>query len=304
MRTINLELRIVPSTWKIELLRSAGVQLPALAMPDHELDVEVGKLISSGLLKISPAFRREIEHFADKSRYDRLRASSRNITKRGARLHYSLDGFDRLRCIYIHIPKTGGESIASALFGNVGAGHLRAYGLHMIFGPDFRRYFKFAFVRNPYDRLVSAYEYLRAGGHPAWEMNRRFSEELMSKYRGFEDFVDDLVARRADFSPYRVPHFHSQTDILMLDGKLAVDYLGYFETLAEDFATVAARLGLSVDLPHRNASHAVRPPSLSYYADPRVRDKVCEFYRRDFEVLGYSRDCYERAPVDRVLAAE
>ena len=80
---------------------------------------------------------------------------------------------NKYRFIFIHIPKTGGTSIAEpdyeggngALAGYLGeqdyaqAGHIRAVGLKQRIGASWDQYFKFAFVRNPWDRLVSLYHY-------------------------------------------------------------------------------------------------------------------------------------------------
>ena len=70
------------------------------------------------------------------------------------------------------------------------------------------------------------------------------------------------------------------------DGNLDVDIVGKFETLAEDFARIAARLGLEgADLGHRNASrNRAATPDPAEAAD---RALVAELYARDYALFGY-----------------
>jgi hypothetical protein len=90
----------------------------------------------------------------DYSKLLKWRMRLADLRGRGAYAGYP----NRHRCIFIHIPKTAGASIALSLF-NEPPRHVH-YRDFEIANPDkFRRYFKFAFVRNPWDRLVSSYFY-------------------------------------------------------------------------------------------------------------------------------------------------
>ncbi|HTT80257.1 MAG TPA: sulfotransferase family 2 domain-containing protein, partial [Stellaceae bacterium] len=108
-----------------------------------------------------------------------------------------------LRCIFTHVPKTAGKSIRY-LFGlpefaeqgipdgnNIedGFGHTRLSSL--IDSAFFDDYFKFAFVRNPYDRIVSAFCYLIDGG--CNNVDRIFREQYLKPYcNDFDAFIEDL----------------------------------------------------------------------------------------------------------------
>src|SRR5947208_3465937 len=93
---------------------------------------------------------------------------------------------NRHRCIFIHIPKTAGSSIALSLFGEQ-LEHI-TYRDYQIANPrKFDRYFKFAFVRNPWDRVVSSYFFLRNGTMD--EGNRAEAERLLAGYSDFGSFV-------------------------------------------------------------------------------------------------------------------
>ena len=61
--------------------------------------------------------------------------------------------------LFIHIPKSGGTSIASALIGKP-SGHPYLYQYYLSNKEYTKKFYKFCVVRNPYDRLVSAYAHI------------------------------------------------------------------------------------------------------------------------------------------------
>ena len=79
--------------------------------------------------------------------------------------------YDKYKCIHIHIPKTAGTSITKALHGKdfvlfdtnkkIWRQHATALETREHYGKEkWDSYFKFSIVRNPFDRLVSAYNWL------------------------------------------------------------------------------------------------------------------------------------------------
>lgn len=103
----------------------------------------------------------------------RLRVRIADIRGRGEYSHFA----DRSQCIFIHIPKTAGTSVALTLFGH-GSRHVPWFRYQQANPVKYRRYFKFAFVRNPWDRLVSSYFYLQKGGMS--EADVRWAAENLS----------------------------------------------------------------------------------------------------------------------------
>ena len=65
---------------------------------------------------------------------------------------------DKLKCIFVEVPKTGSTSIRN-IIGHPEKPHLNICQIaHEIQKEKFYAYFKFGFVRNPWDRAVSLYE--------------------------------------------------------------------------------------------------------------------------------------------------
>ncbi|HET8654386.1 MAG TPA: sulfotransferase family 2 domain-containing protein [Longimicrobiaceae bacterium] len=194
---------------------------------------------------------------------------------------YSLREMFRLHCIFIHIPKTAGISLCAALFGSRGGGHFDVETARILFGARrFRSSFKFCFVRNPWDRLASAFFYLSNGG-----MNRTLTPWIRKnilKYESFSDFIRSGLRTSEVLSDQ---HFRPQSQFICdPDGRPRVNFIGRFETIESDYTTIASRLGVDRSLPQTNCS-GKRDFRALY--DDDTRAIVEEVYRRDIELFGY-----------------
>lgn len=200
----------------------------------------------------------------------------------------------RHRCIFIHVPKTAGKSVL-ALFGLPELGrdyvdrlpyiedpydHVPAASY--VDAPFFRQYFKFAVVRNPWDRLVSAFSYLAAGGCNRFDAEYR--DRHLARYEGnFQAFVRDLPR----FVGHK--HFVPQHEFLCdAAGNVLVDEVLRYEELAAGIGRLKVRLHLEgAELPHRNRSR--HEPFRRCYT-PESWQRVAEVYARDIALFGYAGD--------------
>ncbi len=193
---------------------------------------------------------------------------------------FSLRGFDAKQAIFVHTPKAAGTAIALSLFGELPYHHT-AEDYRVIFGRDaFNRYFKFSFVRNPWDRVHSAYTYLLKGG---WdERDRAWAKQHIEPYQSFEAFVLHGLPRREirEFMHF-VPQHHF---VCGLSGRLLVDYLGYFETIADDFNRISERLGITAALVSTNRS---TEQDYRERFTPEMQRMVAMLYRTDIRKFGY-----------------
>ena len=208
--------------------------------------------------------------------YGRLRT----IVQPSPKGDFSLRAYDQHQCIFIHITKSAGTSISRSLFGYLPYHHT-AIDYRVIFGRrTFNQYFKFAFVRNPWDRLYSAYRYLRSGG---WnETDKLWAETSLEDFGDFNCFVKQwLTPRNIDSHIHFWPQYRFVCDS---KGRLLVDYLGYFETLHSDIRKVSARLGIDASLARYNAG-----PESDYRTvyDDAARDVVAQVYAQDIKLFGY-----------------
>ena len=167
------------------------------------------------------------------------------------------------KVIFVHVIKTGGVSIATALGMKRTNYHKSASQIKKKLGENiWNEYFKFTFVRNPWDKIVSQYHFNRSkfgfGGST------------------FKEYV------RAWSAGQKISTF-PQLNLFYIDEKL--DFVGRFETLQEDFNIVCDKVGIpQQQLPHMNKS---KHKHYTEYYDEETRQIVAEKYTEDIKYFGY-----------------
>jgi len=198
------------------------------------------------------------------------------------------------RYIFAAIPKTGTHSVRQALREHLGPDDIEQVGLFVnkrfpfpelaqvehghiglaqvrpFLGEDtFARYFKFAFVRNPFDRFVSYCAF-------------------MTRHDDAFNRAPQHVMRHILFEARPTKHVLFQPQHSMLvdeDGKLLSDYVGRVEEMQASYDSICERIGIpSRPLDQVNPS---RRGDYRHYYTPDLVEGVAEFYRRDLELFGY-----------------
>ena len=201
---------------------------------------------------------------------------------------YSLVPVIERGCLFVHIPKCAGVAVSRALFGGLGGGHLPVAHYQLVFdAAQYTRLFKFAVVRNPYDRLLSAYRFLARGGLNA--QDAAWAARTLPAYNGFADFVERwLTPARAA----QVLHFRPQVSFLRIPGRadIEVDFLARQEKLADDFGRLCTRLGVAhLPLGEENRSSQANTDYRPAYSQ-RARMIAANVYGEDLAVFGYDFD--------------
>jgi len=199
---------------------------------------------------------------------------------------------DKYKCIFIHYPKTAGESMASALtpilqpkqqvgFNNK---HLligtTAKYLKNHFGVKWQSYFKFSIVRNPWDRAISWYFHLRKKGDLLNPLN---ACEIARKC-SFLEFCKIVLQEEKPKveTTHFTPFCHWALDE---QGDSILDFVGRFENLQQDFDTICKKIGIPRQvLPHNNGS---KHKHYTEYYDDETKQIVAEKYAKDIEYFGY-----------------
>ena len=145
--------------------------------------------------------------------------------------------------------------------------HMKADRLRDYVGEGvWNRYLKVAFVRNPWDRAVSAFH---------WRM-RKQPETVPDAFRLFLSGDDGA----------RNPLWKT----ISLDDRLAVDFVGRYETLDADYARLLQRLKIPDPAPLARAKTTARPRQTRDYRsfyDAETRDQIARESAREIEVFGY-----------------
>ena len=198
------------------------------------------------------------------------------------------------RYIFVAMPKTGTHSVRQALREHLGPddieqvglfvnkrfpfdevaqirhGHLSVRQVRPYLGDDVcDHYFKFTFVRNPFDRFVSYCAF-------------------MTRQHGAFERDPQGTMRRILFELRPMDHVHVQPQYTLLtaaDDALEMDFIDRVERMQDDYDTVCAKVGIpSRALDKVNSSK--RGDYRQYY-DQALIDGVTELYRRDLELFDY-----------------
>ncbi len=194
------------------------------------------------------------------------------------------------KATFIHIPKTGGSTISAVLSQNSfkrlperikehknratnplewTIKHSRIDDLEM----QYQNNFCFAFVRNPWDLMVSSFHY--------WTQNvklrsrKDYGHNL--KIKGFKAFI-------VSHSSYINECYHrNKGQLYWLNNK--VNFIGRFENLQEDFNIACDKIGIAHQkLPFSNKT---KHKHYTEYYDDETKNIVTEKYAKDIEYFGY-----------------
>lgn len=142
--------------------------------------------------------------------------------------------------------------------------------------PDVR---KIAFVRNPFDRLVSVFQNKIEANDQAFLVKNRLDKGL--SFEDFIAFVCSIQDENAD------KHFRSQfTYLYDYEGNCIIDFLGRLEFFQEDIQQLQNLFELpNLEIPHWNKTQEV--DYKSYYSK-ESQNKVEKRYTLDLQLLGYT----------------
>lgn len=211
------------------------------------------------------------------------------------------------KCLFVHIPKVAGQSIESVFLKRAGfewherAPFLLKANANKELGPPrlahltaneyvelgylteerFSELYRFSFVRNPWERILSEYKYR---GYKC-----SFKDFLL---KSFPTEKDDNYASGDDLYRHVIPQAEF---VCNRQGELLVDFIGRFETLSSDFAKVSeAIIGSPLALPHKNKTtskfKSVFQPKAKHYTDYYcdITERFVErYYAQDIELFNY-----------------
>lgn len=197
---------------------------------------------------------------------------------------FTADNHDE-ELIFIHIPKNAGGSIKKALFGKVSGGHQPLVCYEAFDASYYGRYRKVACVRNPWDRLHSAFSFLRQGGKH--KTDKKWAKKHLNHYSSFREFVLDLCNTRRLKQIRTQAHFWDQHYWLRNSTyEIGADIVLRYENLNESLEMLGRRLGRKIRLStHRHQSH--RQPYTEVYDDEMI-EIVRNIYHTDIRLFDYS----------------
>ncbi len=204
------------------------------------------------------------------------------------------------KCIFLHIPKAAGTSIERFLRStdpDIPEKVLRKRGFSRFLN-DHLDYYIFSFVRNPYDRFVSAWKwgelkFSKEGDLPFYKKSRAIPFEEYVLLTTDLDYRSNHIELWSEYDEYHtLPQFeffpnlnggHYFTDKINSD--FICDFIGRFENINEDFNKVCLNIGVKeLKLPHAYNSKTFKQP-LEWTDE--LKEKVYNYYKKDFELFNY-----------------
>lgn len=163
------------------------------------------------------------------------------------------------------------------ILGSAGVEFTAAQARRCHYSPQlYRDYFKFAFVRNPWDRFVSGWlNKVVESNHLKFEPNEHQAMQQFESFVAYYAQIDTATCNA---------HFRQQNKLIDLND---VDFVGRQENFAKDLRQVFRHLKLPVKkIPTKNKSD--REASYRAYYTEDTQNIVAKMYRKDIQVFGYT----------------
>lgn len=134
-------------------------------------------------------------------------------------------------------------------------------------------YYKFVFVRNPYDLMVSLYFYI--------SQSKKHVDYNMVSGMSFKDFLIWYISKTPPLQLDFIRHPRTK--------EIIVDYIGKFETLNKDIDNIQEELNLNRAKPLTQLNPSTKRKSKDFrvYYDEETKKLVKSYFREDLEILGY-----------------
>lgn len=189
-----------------------------------------------------------------------------------------------LKTIFVHVPKTAGTSIERTLLqgaNTVVGGHTTAVGYRNKYPEAFASYFKFSILRDPVDRFVSAYCYLKGR-----TLLNALNNERVHQCDSLGDFVR-MIDREPEILNQIVHLIPQHRFVCDAQGQVLVDQICYFEDLPAAWELLSGKIGIPhVPLGKMNVS---RRPADICLTDPALVAAIRRHYARDYDLFHFSR---------------
>tara|TARA_Y100000592_G_C5465782_1_gene316618 strand:+ start:874 stop:1566 length:693 start_codon:yes stop_codon:yes gene_type:complete len=184
------------------------------------------------------------------------------------------------KIIYFKPGKAAGTSIFRVLLQPMGGWIIQKDNpqkfynwMSQITDKEFNSYFKFIFVRNPYDRLVSVWNDKKH----VYRLSKNFKDFVMNKNSIFIDQVPKYL------------HLQTQSSLVETTSGLEtnLDFVGKVESINKDWKDLCS----CIKIPHKPMVHAQarRHKYYKLYYDDETVEMVQKLYKRDFEKFNYSK---------------
>jgi len=150
------------------------------------------------------------------------------------------------------------------------AAHVKAKDVIDLLGENnFKNYYSFAIVRNPWDWQVSLYKFMLKNPN-------HHQHSIIKRMKNFDEYINWRCTEDV----------HFQKDFIYTDdGQLLVDFVGRFEQIDEDFTKICSRIGIFASLPKLNVSNTI--PYQEFY-NSETKALISKTFKPDISLFKYN----------------
>jgi hypothetical protein len=191
--------------------------------------------------------------------------------------------FQETKSIFIHIPKAAGTSIARSIYG-MNVGHRKASDYIAISDSEFKKYYRFSFVRNPWDRAISAYNFVKQGGTSLVQPlpNNIYKSSMFDT---FDTFLTEWLQHQ-DLGEIDVVFEPQYKYIFDYDENLLVDFVGKIENIEIDLKKIESKINRKIEMKNLNKSNRTTNPYHSEYTNESF-EIISKIYAKDIALFNY-----------------
>jgi len=154
--------------------------------------------------------------------------------------------------------------------------HTSAEDTRKLLGHDWERFFKFAFVRNPWDHAVSDYYW-------------RWRKKAPGRHFSFKEFLHLLSDPQAVDPDGIRPQIITNWSVYTIDDQIVSDFIGKFENLNNDLRHISSKIGVDLvsDIKNLKSNSRDKSSTLRSHYDEESVELVRKIYRKEIEAFNY-----------------
>lgn len=196
--------------------------------------------------------------------------------------------YHKWRTVFVQIPKNASSSIHKVLENQTDVNHNHRTYIEVLSENDpelIESYYSFAICRNPYDRFVSAYEYMKQNSGGEWNPT-------------FEEAVDEFYSRGSHFYTTEDIIFWPQHRFVTIKNIILVDDIIKYEEMNNQWSNIVEKICKTTPssfskpgsiIPRENITYIREERKWQDYYNDDLKDKVYHLYKKDFELFGYKK---------------
>ncbi len=184
--------------------------------------------------------------------------------------------------LFVHIQKTGGTSVTKWMQSHIPdmEEYMKPHSPLSLNADRYKDYYKVAFVRNPFDRMVSWYSMIKNQ-----KAHNYLQQQVLTHSSNFTEFILNCehISSKSNWKPF---HYNQIDYLTNAQDKIGVDFVGRFENFSQGIEIISEYLAI----PSNEIGHMNQSDHTSYhdYYTKETREIITKRFKRDLEYFKYT----------------